>query len=516
MECRKYQVLAVLVLSVFCRQVNGTTYFVSPTGSDSHNGTSASPWLTLQHAADVVHAGDFVTVATGNYTGFDLETSGTAAAPIEFFAQPGVVINQRNATTPDGINLEGASYVTIDGFTVNGMPRAGVRSVGDSDALAKFVTVRHVTAANNGEWGIFTGFVDDLLIESNTTSGSVDQHGIYVSNSGDRPIIRNNISFNNHDNGIHMNGDASQGGDGIITGAVVTGNIIYNNGTGGGSGINMDGVQNSVIANNLLYNNHASGISLYKEDGGGSSSGDVVANNTIIEPSNARWDLNIQNGSTSDTVRNNILLNNNPSHGAIDISPDSLSGFSSDYNVVTPTFTTDDGDTFLNLAQWQATGNDTHSFATAVQLFANSAANDYHLNTGSPAVNAGTSFDAAFADLEGGARPAGGIFDIGAYELGALVGDFNRDGVVDTADYVLWRNSVGATVTRYSGADGDGSGVIDQADYAIWRSGFGVAAGAGSGIGAAAVPEPTWVADLCVAMALLTTMRRVPKSLSRV
>ena len=48
----------------------------------------------------------------------------TAAAPIQFFAEPGVLINQRNATTPDGINLEIASHIVIDGFTVTGMPRA--------------------------------------------------------------------------------------------------------------------------------------------------------------------------------------------------------------------------------------------------------------------------------------------------------------------------------------------------------------------------------------------------------
>src|SRR5215212_1122336 len=129
--------------------------------------------------------------------------SGTAASPIQFKADPGAVINQRNATTPDGINLELASYVVIDGFTVTGMPRAGVRSVGLPGNFASHVTVRNVTASNNGVWGIFTGHVDDLLIEKNVTSGSIDQHGIYVSNSGDRPVIRDNVIFNNHGSGIH-------------------------------------------------------------------------------------------------------------------------------------------------------------------------------------------------------------------------------------------------------------------------------------------------------------------------
>ncbi|HEX3598819.1 MAG TPA: choice-of-anchor Q domain-containing protein [Lacipirellulaceae bacterium] len=338
----------------------------------------------------------------------------------------------------------------------------------------------------------------------------MDQHGIYVSNSGDRPIIRNNISFNNHDNGIHMNGDASQGGDGIISNAIVTGNIIYNNGTGGGSGINMDGVQNSVIQNNLLYDNHASGISLYQDDGGGGSSGNIVSNNTIIESSDARWALNIQANSINTTVRNNILLNTNPSHGAIDITSDSLPTLSSDYNVMTSRFTPDDGDTFQLLAQWQSTtGKDAHSFvATAAQLFANTAGNDYHLKSGSPAVNAGTSNFAPSSDLEGLPRPAGGIYDIGAYEFGALSGDYNRDGSVNAADYVVWRNSVGATVTRYAGADGDGSGVIDQADYARWRADFGATStGAASSLDSSAVPEPTIETLVCLLASALAVRR---------
>src|SRR5260370_823201 len=41
------------------------SYFVSPTGNDNNAGTSLAPWLTLQHAADQVVAGDSVTVRAG-------------------------------------------------------------------------------------------------------------------------------------------------------------------------------------------------------------------------------------------------------------------------------------------------------------------------------------------------------------------------------------------------------------------------------------------------------------------
>ena len=125
------------------------------------------------------------------------------------------------------------------------------------------------------------------IIEHNTCSGSDDEHGIYFSNSADDPIIRYNHCFDNNANGIHMNGDASLGGDGVISNAQVYGNVIHGNGSGGGSGINCDGVINSVIYNNLLYDNHASGISLYQIDGGAPSTGNKVYNNTIINASDA-------------------------------------------------------------------------------------------------------------------------------------------------------------------------------------------------------------------------------------
>jgi parallel beta-helix repeat protein len=499
-------------------------FFVSTTGSDLSAGTAAAPWRTLQHAANVVGPGDRVTVRPGNYTGFDLRRSGTASAPITFFAEPGVLINvasqvrQKDGVYLDGINLEGASYIAIDGFNVTGMPEAGVRSVGLSSNFAKFVTVRNVTATNNGKWGIFTGHVNDLLIENNRTSGSIEEHGIYVSNSGDRPVIRNNESFNNHGCGIHMNGDLSQGGDGIISNALVSGNRIHNNAIpnatypmlGGGSGINMDGVQNSRIENNLLYNNHASGISLYSIDGAAGSTGNVVVNNTVHQPSDGRWALNIRDASTHNTAYNNIFLSDHSFRGAINFTADSLPGFTSNHNAVISRFSPNDGGTVLSLPNWRSSsGQDANSFvATAAALFVNAGAGDYRLSNSSPARNAGTSQLAPAGDLGGLPRPAGGAFDVGAFEFGALAGDYNRDGKVDGGDYTVWRKTLGTAVSRYAGADGDGSGVIEQADYAKWRSGFGGAAGgAGATLENGAVPEPQSMSMVVVVMWAICTPR---------
>lgn len=69
-------------------------------------------------------------------------------------------------------------------------------------------------------------------------------------------------------------------------------------------------------------------------------------------------------------------------------------------------------------------------------------------------------------------------------------GDYNHDGQVDKADYVLWRNSIGQTGSGLA-ADGDGNWTIDNGDFNTWRAHFGMAV-TSSGLGAgAAVPEPS-------------------------
>src|SRR5207249_4468621 len=72
--------------------------------------------------------------------------------------------------------------------------------------------------------------------------------------------------------------------------------------------------------------------------------------------------------------------------------------------------------TIKTLSQWKALGHDTHSLsATKSALFVNSAANDYHLIAGSPAIDTGTTV-AVPNDMEGKTRPAGAGYDVGSYE----------------------------------------------------------------------------------------------------
>lgn len=397
------------------------SFYVAPDGKDRAVGSAAAPWRNLQRAADRVGPGDTVVVRPGHYRGFFLGEGGEPGRPIRFAAEPGVIVEGDARGATDGIALEGVGHVVIEGFTVTGATRAGIRAV-----QCHHVTLRGNRAIDNGRWGIFTGFCDDLLVEGNECALAGREHGIYLSNSGDRPVVRNNVLHHNRICGLHMNGDASMGGDGVISEALIEGNVIYENGAAGGSAINCDGVQRSVIRNNLLYGNHASGISLYRIDAAAGAIDNLVEYNTVVVAADGRWALNIQDGSTGNTARNNILIDLHPDKGAIDISPSSRDGFTSDYNAVTDRFTVD-GEKVLDLAGWRAaTGQDAHSLvATPEQLF---AAGGYRLSLASPVVDRGAG-DAPDTDLYGTRRPVGAAPDIGAEELCA--GDCVQPRVVD-------------------------------------------------------------------------------------
>jgi hypothetical protein len=69
-------------------------------------------------------------------------------------------------------------------------------------------------------------------------------------------------------------------------------------------------------------------------------------------------------------------------------------------------------------------------------------------------------------------------------------GDYNNNGTVDAADYVLWRD--GGPLAN----EGASTGTVDPADYDFWRARFGATAGANQA--SAAVPEPAAIGSLLI------------------
>ncbi|MCB9078683.1 MAG: right-handed parallel beta-helix repeat-containing protein [Anaerolineaceae bacterium] len=414
-------ILLIITLQTTSAQM-GLFYVDANTGSDiTGDGSAGKPWQSIRYAANQIDPGDTVLINPGSYDGgITVDTAGTQTAPITFKSTGSGVIIEGSGGERDAFFITEADYVIVDGLTIQHADRAGLRI-----SLSDHVTIRNCTFIDNVRWGIFTDFSDYTLVENSESSGAAIEHGIYISNSSDYPTIRNNRLHHNHANGLHMNGDISQGGDGIISGALVEGNVIYENGTGGGSGINMDGVTDSTVRNNLLYDNHASGISIYQIDGGSGSQNNRILNNTIIMPSDARWAINIPDTvDTGNQIFNNILLNQHSWKGSILIAEPDQASFESDYNIVVNRFNTHGNDADntngLSLTGWQALGYDTHSIiATADDVFVDAAAHDYRLKEGGPAIDAGTTLPDVPTDLDGHNRPAGLGFDIGAYEYGS-------------------------------------------------------------------------------------------------
>jgi hypothetical protein len=100
--------------------------------------------------------------------------------------------------------------------------------------------------------------------------------------------------------------------------------------------------------------------------------------------------------------------------------------------------------------------------------------------------------DNVYLDLrvtDWGGGETGGEFTYQRAAAPAASGDYDHDGIVDAADYTLWRSSLGQTVPLGTAADGNLNGTIDAGDYEVWKGHFGQSAA--SAASAAAVPEPT-------------------------
>ena len=108
--------------------------------------------------------------------------------------------------------------------------------------------------------------------------------------------------------------------------------------------------------------------------------------------------------------------------------------------------------------------------------------------------------------------------DTNIYDLeinGPLMGDYNGDGSVGGADYVIWRKMENTSVTPYTGADGNGDGFIDHHDYGVWQANFGQSAPAGSGSNDTRAAEKDPAAQLPIAEVSPTIAARPPNRATR-
>ncbi|MEA2063062.1 MAG: right-handed parallel beta-helix repeat-containing protein [Gemmatimonadota bacterium] len=454
--------IALIFLAAASSGLSARTMYLSPSGGDGAACVQGATFKTFSRAAGCLEGGDTLIVLGGSYEGgVVIRTQATEEAPLVIRGQSLDAVIQGSGSRDDAVRVDGASHVVIERLTVRNAGRAGI-----SILNSHHVRVTGCRCVDNGKWGIFTGFADDVHFEDNECCGSKIEHGIYHSNSGDRFVIRNNRVHDNAGCGIHMNGDPVMGGDGVLDFGVVEGNVIWNNGAiAGGAGINMTHVQDVIVRNNLLYNNRAGGFTVYRDSGTfeQGSKRVLIMGNTLFfsPPRKGRACVNIGIWTERLVIVGNILVSGGY-EPVLEVHSTYLNTIRSDRNIYWG-IDAENAVTLKNrisLDSWRSrTGNDKHTIF-ADPLFVAPGSGDFSVADSSPAVDAAMPLDSVRAvieglggfewmlsqldslpevDIIGAGRPAGEAPDAGAYEMGAPAPgsyDFNRDGGLGMADVI--------------------------------------------------------------------------------
>jgi len=142
-------------------------YYVSPTGNDANAGTSAAPWLTIQHADTAAGgrvAGDCVNVEPGTYpSGSSITHSGNAATATGYVVYRCTQLDACTITESDhgfqifppgarGTGDPGPDFVVIDGFELAAISEVGFGqgiAVEDNESPENSFGSHHIWVLNN-------------------------------------------------------------------------------------------------------------------------------------------------------------------------------------------------------------------------------------------------------------------------------------------------------------------------------------------------------------------------------
>lgn len=391
--------LALLVLLALTLPAHATDYYIAPGGSDGNPCTQGSPCQSLGKGVSKLAAGngDKLFLRQGTYAALDYQAmcppNGTSygnAATIASAPGETATLPQINLW-PCGGNSE-LKYLILDRLLIDGQGNVqdtvamgqgthhirfqngevknawslgfSYIGIGENQFVEVLNTKIHdIHARGTGGGSEGGGFAFYIQSSDNLIDGcemyNLDGYGIQFYNGYDfdrvdRNVVRNNKFYNTGWLRFFGGITVNHGIDNKIYN-----NIIYN--TFGAIDI-VRNARNTWVYNNTLYNNQAWGI---------------------------RLDIGTSNGPNS-IVRNNIIYLNDTSGGTVvnGVEVGSAPGYVVDHNL------------------------------TSNPSFTNPSGGDFTLLAGSSARNAGLTIAAVPTDIVGVTRPqpAGGQYDIGAYE----------------------------------------------------------------------------------------------------
>ena len=407
----------------------GNTYYVAKNGNDKNSGSLSSPWLTIQHAAEIATAGDTINIESGTYTeSITPWNSGTASSYITYQNYNGGVVNIDGGSSYTNINTSTQSYLEFIGLNCIGattvgmlVPEAGHILVQDCyfancteqglSISGAYVTVNGCTVTGVNSAGInecislegatyFT--VENCIVHDPVASGRA---GIDAKDGCSNGNINNNTVYNCSGGGIYLDGGGSPQYN-----INVYDNLVYNNAPFPGLVINCENSPanqtNLNFYNNIVYGNgtgFASWNSAFTETF--SLINNTFYNNDgvsieVFEPS--PYNVNC-------VLRNNIIFESTSGAAGILIATTNDTGVAVDHNL------------FYNAGgSWRSGNVLGTSYVAGNPLLINPTTN-FNISSNSPAIGAGSGTLAPSTDYVGTSRPQGAGYDIGAYEYKSLL-----------------------------------------------------------------------------------------------
>lgn len=464
----EYQfILTFLFFGLFglAKNSNAATYYVTQSFQGTGNGLSYENSMSkAAHNASSFSSGDTIYLCGTFSEQIIPPSSGMENSPIVYRGDcpsySAIFIFSGSPPSNSAIKISGKSYITVQNISVPHAYEAlqiidnsshiiidGVTAVAAAEkdlysgiyvASGHNIIVRNCTVSGTYLSGIVfygseTNPISDSIIENNTVSEAITNDGITIHESaeeygaGSGNIIRNNVSFNNDEQGF----DITAG-----NGTLIQNNVSYENGESGyvlwhsAENVIFDGNQsrnekglivgpdsgNALIKNNY-FNSTGYATALSLDQG---SSYNVFNNTLIASPaSSADAPLIIKSAVDNVDVNNNIVVSavagsnllRSVHTGSETISYKNNCWYKEDGNG--SGFYMWTGDSYSNY------GFDDFSLlgSSADDIFSNPLlANDYIISSESPCVDGGIALSDVATDIVGTARPQGSVYDIGAYE----------------------------------------------------------------------------------------------------